>query len=68
MPYWMDGGSYQVAITGDNQLLLSIAFFIYPESTSDQLCGFINVNGGDIYDKQQITEQCNQLEVSRKIG
>ena len=68
MPYWMDGGSQWVSITGTDQLLLSIDLFVYQEATADQLCGFIHANGEEIYEMQQISDLCNQLEVSRKRG
>ena len=65
-PYRMTGGVERSAITGMDQLMLAIGLFIYPNATADQLCMFIYANGGDVYTRVQITNRCNELNITRK--
>ena len=65
-PYRMTGGVEREALTGMDQLLLTIGLFVYPAATEDQLCAFILVNGGDIYTREQISERCKDLQLTRK--
>ena len=67
-PYRMTGGNERVNITGSDQLLLSISLFTYPKATADQICGFIHANEGDIYSREQVTNRCSDLQVTRKRG
>ena len=66
LPYRMSGGPQRESLTGADQLLLSICLFIYPEASADEIAIFIHVNGGDIYSRPQITDRCNELELTRK--
>ena len=67
-PYQMAGGPHQEAITGSDQMLLSITLFIYPQALADQVCRFMCVIGRNIYDREQTTQRFNQLEISQKRG
>jgi len=66
LPYIMSGGTQRESLTGADQLLLSICLFIYPAAASDEIAIFIHANGGDIYSRPQITDRCNELELTRK--
>lgn len=62
----MTGENDQVDMTGSDQLLLSLALFMYPPGTADQICGFTHTNGGDIYTWKQVTHICANLQLTRK--
>ena len=66
MLYRMAGGRERKQLIGADQLLLSICIYIYPEASSDEIAIFIHSNGGDIYTRQQITDRCSELELTRK--
>lgn len=66
MPYRMSGGVPREQFTGADQLLLSICLFIYPDAQSDEIAAFIHTSGGDIYTRQQITDQSIELKLTRK--
>ena len=65
-PYRMTGGVEKSAITGFDQMLLAIGLWIYPNATADELCMFIHSNGGDVYSRAQISDRCNELNITRK--
>ena len=48
----MAGCPHRKAIKGSDQLLFYVNLFINPQETTDQLCGFIHANGGDMYDRE----------------
>ena len=66
IPYTMTGGIQRLDLTGSDQLLMAICFYIYPDATSDEACLFIHANGGDVYKRQAITKQCKELGLTRK--
>ena len=53
-------------IVGEDQLLLSICLYIYPDASADKICTFIVANGGGIYSRPDITKRCIDLGVTRK--
>ena len=66
LPFRMTGGNERESIVAADQLLLAIGIFIYPSASSDELAIFIVANGGDVYSREQITQRCNDLNISRK--
>ena len=62
----MTGGRQREQLTGPDQLLLSICIYIYPAASSDEIAAFIHASGGDIYTRPQISDRCNELELTRK--
>ena len=66
LPYRMNGNRQRQQLTGADQLLLSICLFIYPAATLDQIAIFIYGNGGDIYTRPQISDRCQELDLTRK--
>ena len=65
-PLSMSGNDSREALTGTNQLFISIRLIIYPNATTDQICAVVHTSSGGIYSRSQITNQCNDLEISRK--
>jgi len=65
LPYRMTGGRQREQLTGPDQLLLSICIYIYPAASSDEIAAFIHASGGDIYTRPQISDRCNELELTR---
>lgn len=65
-PYRMNGGAGRNNLVGEDQLLLSICLYIYPDASADEICTFIVANGGDVYSRPDITKRCNELGVTRK--
>ena len=65
-PYRMTGGLEKEALTGYDQLLLAIGLYIYPNASADGLCMFIVANGGDVYSREQISDRCSELNITRK--
>jgi len=53
-------------LTGEDQLLLSICLFIYPNVLADNLCLIIFANGGGIYSRQAVTRRCHELGLTMK--
>ena len=53
-------------MTEEDQLLLRIFLFIYPNALADNLCLLIFANGGGIYSRQAITQRCNELGLRMK--
>jgi len=66
IPYRMTGGKPRDELVGADQLLLSIALYIYPNASADELCVFVVVNGGQVYSRQQISKRCSELVITRK--
>ena len=66
MTYRMAGDSQRDQLTGTNQLLLSIYIYIYPTASLDKIAIFIHSNGGDIYARPLISEQCRALDLTWK--
>ena len=66
VPFRQTGGSERKTITGFDMLLLSMCLFIWPDSKADDICAFIANNGGDIYMREDISQRCKELEISRK--
>jgi len=67
VPYRMTGGSERDALTGRDQLLLSVGLFIYPDSKADELAAFIYSNGGDLDSRQMISSRMKELDLTKKI-
>jgi len=53
-------------LTGEDQLLLRIFLFIYPNALADDLCLVIFANGGGVYSRQVITRRCHELGLTMK--
>ena len=66
LPYRMVGGSSKNDLTGEDQLLLSIFQFIYPNALADDICLFIFANGVMIYSRQTITHRCCEIGLIMK--
>jgi hypothetical protein len=66
IPFRMSGGAEREKLTGYDQLLLVIGLFIYPSASSDQLCTFIVANGGDVYEREDVSRRCEDLSITRK--
>ena len=66
LPYRMCGGKNKVPLTAADQLFLSICLYIYPSASSDELCIFIIVNGGEVYTQQHVTRRFLELGITRK--
>ena len=65
-PYRMNGGRERQCITAEDQLLLSICLFIFPDASLDEISIFIVANGGQVCSRQIVSKRCNQLGLSRK--
>ena len=65
VPYRMCGGRQKYQVTGADQLSLSICLFIYPDTSSDNICTFIIANGGDIYSQQCVSRRCTYIGLTR---
>ncbi len=65
-PRRQTGNKQREVLSGRDQLLLSIALFQKPTSTTDDLALFIFSNGGRIYSRQAICKRLKELNVSRK--
>ena len=66
IPYIMGEGRPKQSLTGEDQLILIICLFIYPNALADDLCLFIFANFGGIYSKQAITRRCHELGLTMK--
>jgi hypothetical protein len=64
--YRMTGGVEREALTGFDQLWFSICLFIYPAASADEVCIFIISQGGNVYSREQISQRCKELEITRK--
>ena len=53
--YCITGGINRVELIGADQILLSIALYIYSNASSDQICAFLVVTSGEMYTQQQIS-------------
>ena len=58
-PYWMSGGVVCTNLTGMDQMLLCIYFYIYPDVSADQIFTFIISNDGSTYLIQDIMLSCS---------
>mmetsp|Transcript_10883 Transcript_10883/g.12613 ORF Transcript_10883/g.12613 Transcript_10883/m.12613 type:complete len:136 (-) Transcript_10883:399-806(-) len=65
-PYVIIGGAEKNALTGNYQLLLVIGLFIYPNALADELATFIVANGGDVYSREQVSDRCEEINITRK--
>ena len=62
--WWITAWTYNSV--GGAQILLSIAIYIYHNTSLEKLCVFIHANEGEVYSRQIITDRYNQLDISRK--
>jgi len=53
-------------LTNEDQLLLSICLFIYPNALADDICLFVFANNGLIYSRQAITCRCFEMGLTMK--
>ena len=62
----MTGGSHREDLVGAGQLLLIILLYMNPNVFANKLYTYIVANGGKLYTRVQILQQCAELNVSRK--
>ena len=65
-PYRRTGNKRRVVLTDEDQLLLTLAIYINPTSTADQIAAFIIREGGNIYTREQIYKRLKEMGVVRK--
>ena len=65
-PYRQTGNKDREDLVGWDQALLSMAVFIYPTASADQIAAFIVDNGGKVYERYTIYKRLAELELSRK--
>ncbi len=59
-PYRMVGGDGRQALIGQDLFLLTLATFINPTATTDEIAAFIASNGGGVYERQRIDEMVGE--------
>jgi GH24 family phage-related lysozyme (muramidase) len=64
----MAGGCDRSDIVGQDQLLLCLCLFIYPEVQADEIAMFIYKNGGDVYENSVILRQLKDLQLTGKCA
>ena len=65
-PYWQTGNAGRQKLVGYDQMLLSLAVFIYPTACADEICAFIVANGGAVYERYAIYKRLKELNLLRK--
>jgi hypothetical protein len=64
---WMERPiAYEMTGVGIDQLLLCIFLLVHPDAEDDEVAVFIVNNGGQLYDRQLISQRKKDLEYSRK--
>ena len=53
-------------LVGEDQLLLTICLYIYPDAPADEIWAVIVAIGGDVYSRPDIMKRCSKLELTRK--
>jgi transposase len=66
--YRMTGGNERNNLVEQDQLLLSMVLFMYPNARADQIGAFIYNNGGALYSREDISKRMKQLGLSKKKG
>ena len=66
-PRRMTGGRDREALTGQDQILLSIGLFICPDSKADEPAAFVFHHGGELYSRQVISSRMNELDSTKKV-
>ena len=67
MPYQQTGNKQKEELTGYDQYLMSICYFVQPRARSDEIAIFIAANGGTQgVSRQAITRRSLELDYSRK--
>jgi hypothetical protein len=67
MPRRMTGNKDKEALVGRDQFLLCYILFVYPEVSADQIGVFIINNGGDVYERSQISIRMSKCRYSMWI-
>ena len=67
VPFQQTGNKQKEELTGYDQFLLSICYFVHPRAKSDEVATFIVANGGTSgISRQSITRRSQELSYSRK--
>ena len=61
------GGKQRENLCGMDQLLLSTSLYIYPDAQAYQILSFIIANGGATYNRQDITQRCDELDLKKEV-
>jgi hypothetical protein len=65
----MTGGCDRLVIVGQDQLLLCLCLFIYPEALqADEIAMFIYKNGGDVYERSVVSRRLKDLQLTGKCA
>ena len=67
MPYQQTGNRQKQELTGFDQYLMSMCYFVHPRARNDEIATFIAVNGGTQgISRQAISRRSQELDYSRK--
>jgi hypothetical protein len=64
----MTGNKDRAKLVGMDLILLVVFYTIWPCGSADEACTFIYNNGGDIYERPDISKRLKELDYSRKIS
>ena len=65
-PRRQNGNHQKEILTGEDQLLLTIAIYVHPTASIDEICAFIANHGGGIFTRQQVSRRLKELNITRK--
>jgi hypothetical protein len=68
IPHRMTGGAQRRNLTGEDQLLMVVCYFIWPDATPDEVRCFIfnNTEGDHLYSCEDVVKRANELGIFRK--
>jgi hypothetical protein len=67
-PFTKTGNKERRNLIGRDQLLMSIALFMYPTGTARIFANFVAANGGGIYSERAITKRMKELKITNKAA
>jgi hypothetical protein len=68
IPYQQTGNHPSQALVGRDQWLLCILLTIYPDAGGDEATIFLYDNGGNIYNRADISKRLDELRLSKKVS
>jgi hypothetical protein len=64
----MTGGRERQNLVGQDQMLLAVCLYAYPDASADEIAMYIFENDGGIYSRGSISKRMKELKMSRKAA